>query len=63
MPEISYAMRINVLQDTLARAKKVGAYQAIQWLESYIVFLERKENESVRARIGRSESNSLGDNS
>lgn len=45
MPEITYPIRINVLRDAIARTHKVGAYQAREWLESYMTFLEIQEND------------------
>ncbi len=45
MPEITYALRIAVLRDTINRTHEVGAYQAREWLESYLTYLETIENE------------------
>jgi hypothetical protein len=45
MPDITYVMRINVLIDAVERTHEVGAYQAREWLESYLTYLEIQENE------------------
>jgi hypothetical protein len=45
MPDITYATRISVLRDAMLRTHEVGAYQAREWLESYLTYLEIKENE------------------
>jgi hypothetical protein len=44
MPEeISAGLRKLIIQDAIKHAKHVGAYQAYDWLESYLVYLQRKE--------------------
>ena len=44
MPEITYAIRAAVLRDAIARAKEVGAYQAYEWLEHHLIYLETQNN-------------------
>lgn len=49
MPEeISGAVRKLILTDAMKHAKHVGAYQAYDWLVSYLVYLQRKENDERR---------------
>ena len=50
MPELSYAIRVAVIKDVLAHAKKVGAYQSYDWLQTHLKLLETKENERIRER-------------
>lgn len=44
MPEISYALRVAVINDVVKRAREVGAYQAYEWLESHLKYLEAENN-------------------
>lgn len=45
MPEISYALRIAVINDVIKHARSVGAYHTYEWLESHLRFLETQNNE------------------
>ena len=50
MPEIDLPLRIAVLKDTIKYAKKVGAYQAYDWLEHHIEYLKVQEHDKTGTR-------------
>lgn len=50
MPELSYAIRVAVIKDVIAHARKVGSYHTYDWLETHLKLLETQENERIRER-------------
>lgn len=44
MPEIDLPLRIAILKEAINYAKKVGAYQAYDWLESHVHYLRSTDN-------------------
>ena len=50
MPELKYAIRVAVIKDVIAHAKKVGSYHTYDWLEHHLNYLETQENERIRER-------------
>lgn len=55
MPELTPAIRMLVIKDILKHAKSVGAYQAYEWIESHLRYLEAKagaQEDGHRNRTG-----------
>lgn len=51
MSKITLSTKINVLEDVIEFASKVGAYQARHWLETHVIYLRIEEHdETLRAR-------------
>lgn len=50
MPELSYAIRVAVINDVIKHARSVGAYHTYDWLETHLKLLETQENERIRER-------------
>lgn len=59
MSDISYSIRIDVIRDVVTRAREVGSYQAVEWLEHHMKYLETQNNErSIRHISGKDDNSS-----
>lgn len=51
MLDVPYPVRVGVICDVITRAREVGSYQAADWLESHLRYLEIQENERSDERV------------